>query len=93
MKTKTKEIVNLLQDPARAIEGKDYYFQTVHGIDRGTCVRCEKCDKACVSNAVKILSFNQKEITIKVSQELKDAPELAGYDEESGLCLCENCAQ
>jgi heterodisulfide reductase subunit C len=88
--SKTKEIVNLHGSIKPAVEGEDYYFQNKGVIAHGTCVRCDKCNAACVSNRMTVTSFNVPVITITVNEEMKDAGEL-GYDEDSQMCLCEDC--
>ncbi len=88
-----KEIVNVVYDESKPIEGKEYYYMVSGGkIDSATCVYCEACQKICTVNSVGIVSFNTPSITIKVNKMMENAEELAGYDETLDLCVCNDCS-
>ena len=93
--------VTPVPDKTTPIEGKEYFFvrfnakdtTTAPTIHEGTCVRCDKCKKAFIVNAVQVTGFEQTsgELKLSVNTYLTNAQELAGCHEESGGVYCEKC--
>lgn len=79
-----------------SIEGQEYYYlsfdkgYTNTKFHKGTCSRCEKCNRACVTNSVTITSFGNKSIDVPVQKDMCNALEIY-YNESVEMCLCEDC--
>jgi hypothetical protein len=94
----SKLIVTPVPDKTKPIEGKEYYFvrgkqdspMTIH---HGTCVTCDKCKKFFVVNDCQVTGFPQStgELKLLVNTRMTNATELSGYDDETEMCMCENC--
>lgn len=85
-----KPIINVVQDAAKPIEGKEYYYiNDEKSISKGTAVSCEKCGKWCNSNSVTIINFPSSVKSVKVN--INITTDELGYDEETDECLCSSC--
>lgn len=90
--------IQLIRDATPVEEDEVYYFEQSPGscgfetatIGEGTAMRCEKCHRACIVNAVTITGFHPSVNAVKVATELKDPQEL-GHCEELDMALCETC--
>lgn len=98
-----KSVVNPIPSKIKPIEQENYFFLVFDRdenkkailstlkIKNGTCVRCEKCNKACVVNACSITSFGStSDVDIHVNVYLSNAGEL-GYCDALEMTVCDNC--